>query len=101
MGCVVVMTLRPEAPEEYDRRKCAEIGDFDPSCDVNGCVQNGTQGARCRECGSVRFVMCGAHAGVSERNLRLKPRPSRCGECGAEGLAYQLVEFRPLAGWFS
>lgn len=96
------MTLeepRPETPEEHDRRKAAAL-DFDPGCEVTGCEQRGSQGARCRSCNSVRLILCGAHAGRMERRMREYPRYTLCGECGAEGKGFRLLEFRPLSRWF-
>ena len=89
-----------ETPAEYDKRKCEAL-DFEPSCDVTGCEQRASQGARCAECGSVRMIMCGAHAGRAQRNLRERPKATRCEDCGATGFTPASLEFRPLQGWFA
>ena len=86
---------RPEKPEEHDARKAAPY-DFDPGCDVKGCQQRGSQSFRCQQCGGVRMLLCGAHAGYLERSLRERPLHMKCGECKAEGPSTGLFAVRPL-----
>lgn len=84
-----------EKPEEYDRRKAAPY-DFEPQCEVNGCEQRASQTIRCLQCGSVRMMLCGAHAGHTQRSLTQSPIAMKCGDCKISGSSAALFEFRPL-----
>ena len=87
-----------ETPEAYYRRMSEPL-DFEPGCEIDGCEQRASQGMRCTSCSAVHILLCGAHAGVSQRSLR--DDVVTCPECGAEGVAKALAEWRPLAGWFA
>jgi hypothetical protein len=86
--------------DAYIDAKC-EPYDFDPTCDIEGCGERASQGMRCMHCGEVPLMLCGAHAGRSERNLQARKTPVQCRVCQKWGDAGLVFEFRPLSGWFS
>lgn len=94
----MTMQERPEKPEEYDRRMSAPY-DFEPGCEIKGCEQRASLGVRCIMCKNIRVLLCGAHAGISQR--RTKDVPVKCEVCGAEAKAQNVLEWKPLAGWFA
>lgn len=86
-----------ETPQEYDRRKSAGL-DFEPECDSVGCDLRASRRASCAACGFVFMLLCGAHAGRSERVIRQRVKSRSCPECGCEAPTRELVEYAPLWG---
>lgn len=84
-----------ETPREHDARIVAPY-DFDPGCDMKECTARATQGVRCRKCGEIVLMLCGAHAGRIERRGADATVKS---SCGLQGPAKDVLEFRPLSGW--
>lgn len=95
---------RPETPVEYEKRMAAPY-DFEPECESSNipaerCDLPGSFGVQCKACGSIIGVLCGAHAGRAEKNMREEPVVAVCEVCGVEGSSADLIEVRSLAGWF-